>query len=338
MAKYVLGILQPSDEDNSLEKELPYATEEYPLPWSQFKRHLILAGISIVAAIFAVSGPMVSTSYLVVAHEFHENTNHAVQMLSGNFSLAFGFGLIVASAFGVAYGRRPAFLLSVLLTTFLCLWMAVETHYTGLIISRSLQGFAAAPFEVLSTGVVSDLYPVAERGRALAVVGAVHFLAILLAQVIGGFVVQYLGWRFLFFGITILLFSMWPVVMFIPETSRCSRQNIELCTVAPILDRRSPLQARTMSKRVNHNLPSTLVDKVRNWRRPYYLIFWEQKVSRKSFLASCLRPFPLLCYPAVIFGIIVHGLGTTYLQAFGFVKLRLFSGAPYSLTTCEFRA
>lgn len=59
------------------------------------------------------------------------------------------------------------------------------------------------------------------------------------------------------------------------------------------------------------------------------------RFTQSSYWLVFLRPVLLLLYPGVIFSAFVHGLGVTWIHAFGYVKLLIFSAPPYNLTTSQ---
>lgn len=57
---------------------------------------------------------------------------------------------------------------------------------------------------VVGGGTIADLYQPSERGKAMALFGLGPLLGLVSGPVIGGFVTEYLGWRWTFWLILIL--------------------------------------------------------------------------------------------------------------------------------------
>ena len=317
----VVLVPQPSDDPND------------PLNWQVREKRLILWTVGVVAALIHAFGPIVATSYLIIGVEFNKSLDNVTQAISGNFALCAGIGTLFTAAFGVCYGKRPAFLISIISLLGLSIWTAFETKFRAIAFSRALQGLATAPAEVLATALVADLYFTHERGFGLAVVGSLHYAATLLSQIAGGFIVEHLIWRVIFLIMASLMLFSAPLIFFlVPETAR----NRSTPTTNSI-SKKGTLSLNTFEMSVNaetskYQAPSCAASK----RVPYNrrLRVWSGKLSSESFWRTCLRPIPLVFSPAVLFGIFVHGLGTTWLLAFAFAKLRLFSVPPYNLTPC----
>lgn len=216
----VILVPQPTNDPND------------PLNWSKIEKRVVLLTIAIASAIIHALGPMMSTSYLQIARQFNESLDKITQTVSGNFALTAGLGTVLVSAFGICYGKRPALVFSAVSVSALTLWIALEKNFVRFAVVRALQGLATAPLEVLVTGTVADLYFVHERGTAMAVVGTMMLLSVLLSQIMGGFAVQYLGFRSLFYITAILigllvpaLFFLVPGIMFF-NTCRSDHSNI----------------------------------------------------------------------------------------------------------------
>lgn len=359
----VVLVPQPSNDPND------------PLNWGPVEKRAVLWTVAVASALVHTLGPVLGTSYMAVDKEFHQGIDRVVEAMSGNFALTAGIGTVLVSAFAVCYGKRPTIILSILTSIAISIWIVFEKSFRGITAARALQGLATAPLEVLGTALVSDIYFIHQRGSGLAVVGALHFALTLICQVAGGFVVQYLGWRKVFMIEAGIIAALLPAVFFlVPETTydRVRRSSLQPRprddgntgdVATPERKRPTSTGSSCYSEMELHQMTSdlsrhkTIVNQVtyeKTWtvpkkgtsrpratatsQRSTYrerLRIWNGKLQDERYWAVCLRPFPLALYPAVLFGIFVHGLGSTWLLAFAFAKLKLFSAPPYHLTPCK---
>lgn len=74
-----------------------------------------------------------------------------------------------------------------------------------LITFRFLAGCAGAAPLAVGGGSIADLIPPARRGRAVAVFSLGPVLAPVLSPIAGGYVTKVLGWRWIFYTLTILV-------------------------------------------------------------------------------------------------------------------------------------
>ncbi len=68
-----------------------------------------------------------------------------------------------------------------------------------LILFRALQGLGGGGLMVGAQAVIADVVPPRERGRYSGLFGAVFGAATVLGPLLGGFIVEYWSWRWIFF-------------------------------------------------------------------------------------------------------------------------------------------
>ncbi|WNV91800.1 MDR family MFS transporter [Umezawaea sp. Da 62-37] len=101
--------------------------------------------------------------------------------------------------FGDLFGRKKAFLISVVLFmagSFLCGW---TDTMTGLIVFRAVQGLGAGGLMVTASAVIADVVPLRERGKYQGAMGAVFGVATVAGPLLGGLFVDHLSWRWAFY-------------------------------------------------------------------------------------------------------------------------------------------
>ncbi|KAL3471492.1 major facilitator superfamily domain-containing protein [Aspergillus californicus] len=118
-------------------------------------------------------------------------------------------------------GRRPAYLVCFLIYIAANIGLALQDNYAALFVLRCLQSAGSSTTIALSAGVVADIAIAAERGSYMGFVTAGSLLGPALGPVIGGLLSQYLGWRSVFWFLTIFAGAfMVPFILSFPETAR----------------------------------------------------------------------------------------------------------------------
>ncbi len=96
-------------------------------------------------------------------------------------------------------GRRNVYFTGFLLFaggSFLC---GFSPSVDWLIGFRALQGCGAAMLMACSPAIIVDVFPEAERGRALGTIGAVVAIGLTLGPALGGLLIHYISWRAIFY-------------------------------------------------------------------------------------------------------------------------------------------
>lgn len=112
------------------------------------------------------------------------------------------------------YGRKKIFVYGTLLfavSSFLC---ATAGSITSLISYRVLQGIASAMTVSTAVAILTSVFPVEERGRALGINVAAVYLGLSLGPLWGGVLTQHLGWQSIFFlgaflGLVVAVLVFW---------------------------------------------------------------------------------------------------------------------------------
>lgn len=106
-------------------------------------------------------------------------------------------GTTVMGTLSDARGRRSIYMLAVSIFVAGSLVVALAPSFAVVIAGRAIQGFGAGGIFPVATAVIGDMIPLARRGRALGLIGAVFGVAFLVGPLIGG-VLLLVGWPFLF--------------------------------------------------------------------------------------------------------------------------------------------
>lgn len=129
---------------------------------------------------------------------------------------------------GDLYGRRRCFYIGTALFTLASIIAGYAPTIHWLIFSRLLQGIGAAIILPLGPSLLPQSFPEKERARSIAWLGSMGGVALALGPVLGGFIVTYWGWRWIFFiNIPITLLGYLFCVTSVKE-SMTDTQNITI--------------------------------------------------------------------------------------------------------------
>src|SRR5256884_3612383 len=97
------------------------------------------------------------------------------------------------------YGRKPVLLGGIALFLAGSMASGLAQGIGALIAFRALQGLGAGAMQPTTLTIVGDIYNLEERSRMQGLFGAVWGVAGLIGPLLGGIIVKYLSWRWVFF-------------------------------------------------------------------------------------------------------------------------------------------
>ncbi len=96
-------------------------------------------------------------------------------------------------------GRRPIYVLGFMVFTLGSFFCGMANLPSSLVMARVVQGLGASMLMACSPALVVDVFEKEQRGRALGMMGAVVAAGLTLGPVAGGFILEYLSWRSIFY-------------------------------------------------------------------------------------------------------------------------------------------
>src|SRR5438876_6709526 len=100
---------------------------------------------------------------------------------------------------GDMLGRKPVFLAAILIFLAGSLLAGLSQTMGELIGFRALQGIGAGGLMVGAQAIIADIVPPRERGRYMGLIGSVFAVASVAGPLLGGFLVDNLSWRWVFY-------------------------------------------------------------------------------------------------------------------------------------------
>jgi EmrB/QacA subfamily drug resistance transporter len=100
---------------------------------------------------------------------------------------------------GDMMGRKPVFLAAILIFLAGSMLAGLSQSMGELIGFRALQGIGAGGLMVGAQAIIADIVPPRERGRYMGLIGSVFAVASVAGPLLGGFLVDSLSWRWVFY-------------------------------------------------------------------------------------------------------------------------------------------
>lgn len=230
-------------------------------------------------------------------------------------------------------GRRPVYAVTLFIALIFEIPCAVAPNIGTLIVCRAIDGIAFSAPMTLVGGSLSDLWKNEERGVPMAAFSAAPFIGPAIGPLVGGFLYDAAGWRWLYWIQLIVAGIAWALITFtVPET------------YAPTL-----LKARAKKLRKTENDPKfvteqeidsrPLGEKIRIFAlRPFQLLFLEPIVLFISLYMSVLYGLLYMFFIAYVHDpfpsfFLVTQLTRSFLDTPSFIKKEK-ATAPVLLVLC----
>ncbi len=164
---------------------------------SLFKNALILGLITAM-------GPFAIDMYLPALPDIEKSLGAGAILSLTAFFASFGVFQLIFGTLSDMYGRRGPLLAGLVLFALAGVGCALASSVGMLIVFRFLQGIGGAAGMIIARAIVRDLYHGVREVKMMSLLMLIFSVSPLLAPLTGSFVVEFAGWRGVFWAITIL--------------------------------------------------------------------------------------------------------------------------------------
>jgi EmrB/QacA subfamily drug resistance transporter len=145
-----------------------------------------------------VDSTIVSVATPAIIEDLDAEVNSVVWVTS-SYLLAYAVPVLITGRLGDRFGPKRIYLVGLVVFTASSLWCGLTGSIEGLIVARVFQGFGAAMMTPQTMAVITRIFPAERRGSAMSLWGATAGVATLVGPILGGVLVDGLGWEWIFF-------------------------------------------------------------------------------------------------------------------------------------------
>ncbi|MCZ4500908.1 MAG: drug resistance transporter, EmrB/QacA subfamily [Marmoricola sp.] len=145
-----------------------------------------------------VDSTIVTVATPAIIEDLHAEVNSVVWVTSA-YLLAYAVPVLITGRLGDRFGQKRLYMIGLVVFTLSSLWCGLTGTVEGLIIARVFQGFGASMMTPQTMAIITRIFPAQRRGQAMALWGATAGVALLVGPLLGGVLVDGLGWEWIFF-------------------------------------------------------------------------------------------------------------------------------------------
>ena len=158
---------------------------------------LVFLGVMLGMFLAALDQTIVSTALPTIVGDLG-GANHLSWVVT-SYLLAATATTPLWGKLGDLFGRKYIFVICIVIFLIGSALCGISQNMLQLIAFRALQGLGGGGLMVLAMAVIADVVPPRDRGRYQGVVGAVFGVSSVVGPLLGGFLVDNLNWRWVFY-------------------------------------------------------------------------------------------------------------------------------------------
>ncbi|HCW52746.1 MAG TPA: MFS transporter [Clostridium sp.] len=156
-------------------------------------------------------------------------TTSNIQLVVVSYLVTISAVILIFGRLGDIFGKTKIFKIGLLLFTIGSLLCGITHSFGLLIFARVIQAIGAAGTMANNQGIITEVFPANERGKALGLNGTAVALGSLVGSGLGGFIVGAFSWEFIFLinipiGVIALLFA----VKLIPKSDKIVNEPLDI--------------------------------------------------------------------------------------------------------------
>ncbi|MEJ5862400.1 MDR family MFS transporter [Pseudomonas farsensis] len=170
----------------------------------------VLTALMLAIFLGALDQTIVAVSMPAISAQFND-VGLLAWVISG-YMVAMTIAVPIYGKLGDLYGRRRMILTGTALFTLASIGCALAQDMPQLVLARVLQGIGAGGMVSVSQAIIGDFVPPRERGRYQGYFSSMYALASVAGPVLGGWLTEYLSWRWVFWiNLPLGVVALWVI-------------------------------------------------------------------------------------------------------------------------------
>ncbi|KAJ6786959.1 hypothetical protein PWT90_04596 [Aphanocladium album] len=320
-----------AEHNRTIWHPIPSSDPNDPLNWSRLRKNVNFG----LACFYTFVIYVVIDIATVVYGQVHEELGFSFQQLNQSFAVSdagIAIGGIFFIPFALRFGRRPVYLLSILILVGTTIWQARMQTIGDLYGFNMVCGLAGSIGEIICAMTIADLFFVSERGAKTNILTIALNTGTYLSPVAAGFIADGQGWRWIWWWSAILSAILLLAFIFFYEetiyvplqqhdalpsaTDDTEKPNVK--EIETVLAERPPIRDDVPMKSYKERLA----------------LFTKTGGNFRNIFRHVYQPFVILfTLPGVAFVAIVYGSLLTWLAIVINTQATYFTLPPYNFSS-----
>ncbi|MFD1038707.1 MDR family MFS transporter [Virgibacillus byunsanensis] len=192
----------------------------------KMKRPLVLVAVMLGMFLAAIEATIVATAMPSIVADLGGFSLYS--WVFSAYLLTNAATVLIFGKLSDIFGRKPIFVIGVTIFLTGSTLSGFSTSMVMLIISRFIQGIGAGALMPIATTIVGDIYNKEERAKIQGYLASVWGISAVSGPLLGGFFVDILNWRYVFWmNIPLGILAMLGIIFFLREDIKKKRSSID---------------------------------------------------------------------------------------------------------------
>ncbi len=189
-------------------------------------RPFVLAAVMLAMFMAAIEATIVSTAMPAIASDLGNFSLYS--WVFSSYLLMNAVTVLIYGKLSDLYGRKPVLIVGIVIFLLGSILCGFATSMETLIIYRFIQGFGAGAVMPIASTIVGDLYTKEERAKIQGYLASVWGISAILGPAIGGLLVQYVSWKYVFWlNVPLGILSITVLSLYLHEGIEKKKHSID---------------------------------------------------------------------------------------------------------------
>ena len=194
---------------------------------SNKNKWIILFTVLMVTFMATLDGSIVNVALPVMTNALNV-TSASIQLVVTSYLIIISATILLFGRLGDMIGKSKIFIFGIGLFTLGSLLCGITSTLSFLVLSRVIQAIGAAGTMANSQGIITEVFPPNERGRALGINGTFVALGSLLGPAVGGFILDVSKWEYIFLiNVPIGIITLILGIKLLPKATKSIKEKLD---------------------------------------------------------------------------------------------------------------